>query len=356
MALAGQLSDFNLAEIMQLLASQQKSGFLNLETRREMVFVFDKGMLISTRDRRSRSQDPLEIYLKAYGYFTDEEWNHIEYVQEHSSLDLTEILISEGMLGEQELTDALRGLAQEMTVLGMQLKRGRYNFNPTQDTPPGVKWKLRLDVQGLLMEAARRLDEESQLREFFPNQGITFSQGQKVPPPEMLGETGTRIMELALAGMSLGRIIRQGRCESFVVRDMLKNWCGEGYLKKIEADAADDGEDDTRRQDRRRWSRLALRSAPLTLLVILMLTGLGWLRWTALPPADVNLGHALREQQLQDEVVQAALLYRYAHGTWPGDLQTMVEEGELPASTKATIEALGWAYKPDPDRKRFSLG
>ncbi|MDX2474806.1 MAG: DUF4388 domain-containing protein, partial [Candidatus Krumholzibacteria bacterium] len=34
MALEGQLSDFNLAEILQLLSSQQKSGFLNLETKR----------------------------------------------------------------------------------------------------------------------------------------------------------------------------------------------------------------------------------------------------------------------------------------------------------------------------------
>ncbi len=356
MALAGQLSDFNLAEILQLLASQQKTGFLNLEARREMVFIFDKGVLISTRDRRSRSQDPLEAYLKAYGFFTAEEWNHIEYVQSHSSLDLTEILISEGLMGETELTSALRGLAQEMTVAGMRFRRGRYSFNPTQDTPPGVKWKLRLDVQGLLMEAARRLDEEPQLREYFPAQGITFAQGQKVLPPEELGETGTRIMELALAGMSLGRIIRQGRTESFVVRDLLKNWCSEGYLKKVESDSTDDGEDDSGHQDRRRWSRLSLRSAPLTILAIVLLAGLGWLRWTALPAADANLGHALREKQLQDEVVQAARLYRYAHGVWPADLQTMVEEGELTTATKTTIDALGWKYKLDQTRKRFNLG
>jgi hypothetical protein len=65
MALEGQLSDFNLAEILQLLASQQKSGFLNLETKRNMVFIFDKGVLVSTRDRRSRSRDPLESFRRA---------------------------------------------------------------------------------------------------------------------------------------------------------------------------------------------------------------------------------------------------------------------------------------------------
>ena len=58
MALKGQLHDFNLAEILQLIASQQKSGFLVLEGHREMVFIFDKGVLISTRDRRSEAPDP----------------------------------------------------------------------------------------------------------------------------------------------------------------------------------------------------------------------------------------------------------------------------------------------------------
>ncbi len=98
MALEGQLSDFNLAEILQLLASQQKSGFLNLETNRNMVFIFDKGVLISTRDRRSRSRDPLESFLRAYGFLNEQQWKHIEYVGKNSSLDLTEILISEGIM------------------------------------------------------------------------------------------------------------------------------------------------------------------------------------------------------------------------------------------------------------------
>jgi hypothetical protein len=131
MALEGQLSDFNLAEILQLLASQQKSGFLNLETNRNMVFIFDKGVLISTRDRRSRSRDPLESFLRAYGFFDEKQWKHIEYIGQNSSLDLTEILVSESLMTEQELDKALRSLAQEMTHAGMKLRRGRYYFSPT---------------------------------------------------------------------------------------------------------------------------------------------------------------------------------------------------------------------------------
>lgn len=356
MALEGQLSDFNLAEILQLLASQQKSGFLNLEGKREMVFVFDKGLLISTRDRRSRSDDPFEAYLKAYGFFTSEEWDHIEYVKANSSLDLTEILISEGLMNEKELNRSLQGLAQEMTQMGMRMRHGRYNFNPTQDTPPGVKWKLRLDVQGLLMESARRMDEETQLRDFFSGPNVTFAQGSKVFPPDNLGETGTRIMEMALAGVPLGRIIRQGRSESFVVRDLLKNWCSDGVLKVVESEAEDETEGRGDGKDRRNWTKNSLRSAPLTMLVVLLLAGLGWMRWTALPPGDATLGHDLRTRQVRDEVVEAARLYRFAHDSWPATLQTMVDEGELTPAVLGTIEAMGWSYQVDSSGRSFTLG
>jgi len=103
MALKGQLSDFNLAEILQLIAGQQKSGFLILEAQSEMVFVFDKGVLISTRDRRSESPDPLEAFLRTYGFFDNAQWKHIDFIRINSSLDLTNILISEQLMTEAEL-------------------------------------------------------------------------------------------------------------------------------------------------------------------------------------------------------------------------------------------------------------
>lgn len=356
MALEGQLSDFNLAEILQLLASQQKSGFLNLEAQREMVFIFDKGLLISTRDRRSRSKDPLEAYLQAYGFFSEAEWQHIDYVRDNSSLDLTEILVSEGLLKEAELNRVLQGVAQEMTHAGMKLRRGRYHFSPTKDTPPGVKWKIHFDVQGLLMEAARRLDEEPQLKKFLPLQGITFAQGAKVLPPEDLGETGKRIMELALAGLPLGRILRQGRAESFVVRDLLKSWCEAGILRKVEPrDAHDDGQGGGAKPHRN-WLKLGLRSTPLTLLAVMVLSAGIWLRWTAVPRPDPTFGHDLRTAQIRYEVIEAARLFRYQQGQWPASLDELVRSGQISGRTLDTVTALGWTYALVGKHDRFTLG
>jgi len=356
MALEGQLSDFNLAEILQLIASQQKSGFLTLEAQREMVFIFDKGEVISTRDRRSRTRDPLESFLKAYGFFSESQWKHIDYVKKNSSLDLTEILVSENLLTEARLESTLRSLAQDMTHQGMKLHRGRYHFTPTQRTPPGVRGSIRLPVQSLLMEAARRLDEEPGLKAALPSQSLTFSQGEKTLPQEALSEVSGRIMKLALAGLPLGRIIRQGQVESFVVRDLLKTWLEEGFLT-VEQHAADDGD---ARGDKRALRGInlnpGLRRAPLVLLVFLLLCGAGWYRWVEEPAMDPGQGPQLRETQLRAEVVAAARLYFYQEGQWPENLASMVRGGHMAPATLATVESLGWNYELDKKQNRFALG
>lgn len=354
MALEGQLSDFNLAEILQLLASQQKTGFLNIETNRNLVFIFDKGMLISTRDRRSRERDPLESYLRAYGWFSDAQWKHIEYIGQNSSLDLTEILISEGLMDEAELDRALRGLAQEMTHAGMKLRRGRYYFSPCKDTPPGVKHRYQIDVQSLLMEAARRLDEEPLLKEELPSQSITFTAGRKSLPPESMSPTARRILELALSGQTLGRIIRQGKAESFVVRDLLKNWCQEGVLvKHLPVEEEDEDGEGGRGLALPRTP--GLRSKPLTVIGAALVGALLLARHTALPAPAGDPGRELRLSQLRHEVVTAAQLYRYQQGQWPQDLQALVRAGQLGPSVLETVEGLGWRYTLDRAGDSFSL-
>lgn len=354
MALEGQLSDFNLAEILQLLASQQKTGFLNIETNRNLVFIFDKGVLISTRDRRSRERDPLESYLRAYGWFSEQQWKHIEYVGQNSSLDLTEILVSESLMDEAELDRVLRGLAQEMTHAGMKLRRGRYYFSPCKDTPPGVKHRYHVDVQGLLMEAARRLDEEPLLKEVLPSQSITFTAGRKVVPPEALSPTAQRVMELALSGLTLGRIIRQGKAESFVVRDLLKTWCQEDILvKHLPAEEEDD--DEQGGHGLALPAAPGLRSVPLTIVGAVAVGVLMAARFTMFPVATDDPGRGLRLAQLRHEVVTAAQLYRYQQGQWPQDLQALVRAGQLGPSVLGTVESLGWQYSLDTARDSFSL-
>ncbi len=355
MALEGRLSDFNLAEILQLISSQQKSGYLKLDATRKMVFIFDRGKLVSTRDRRSNTRDPLESYLKAYGFFNDKQWKHVEFVSQNSTLDLTEILVSENLLTQAKLMAVLQSLAQEMTTSGMRLRRGSYHFEPTKGCPKGIQSRFNIDIQGLLMEAARRLDEESQLRELLPHPNICFIQGEKVISQDALGETGQHIMSLTLAGLPLGRIIRQGRAESFVVRNLLKMWCQEGFIQIDDLAQTST----THHQELARRFKFdlgfGLKRAPVFIVTVMLVMGLGWLRWTAPAAHDTLASETLRINQLRSEVRAAATLYRYRQGEWPQDLELLVNEGRLAPETLEVISVLGFKYELNSKNDSFSL-
>jgi hypothetical protein len=69
----GNLSEFRLAEILQLVAVQQKTGLLRLTRGQQLVtFYFDHGLLVSSRDRRHAAYDPLLEYLTRVGYIQTE--------------------------------------------------------------------------------------------------------------------------------------------------------------------------------------------------------------------------------------------------------------------------------------------
>lgn len=357
MALEGQLSDFNLAEILQLIASQGKSGFLRLEAHRDMVFIFAKGELISTRDRRDDTRDPFESFLRAYGFFTEAQWKHVEFIRKNSSLDLTEILVSETLMEEEDLVQALKSLAQEMTYMGMKLRRGHYHFNATKESPPGVRGRYKLDVQGLLMESARRMDEETRLAEALPSQALTFGPGEKSIPAEALSPTGRHIMKLALAGVPLGRIIRQGKAESFVARDLIKNWVTEGFLEILQGGQDPDNAAKSKSSGRKISFQHNLRSLPLTLLLVLLVGSVGVLRWSApITPTGQQPEEVLRLAQLEAEVQDALQLHRHHEGQWPASLDELVRLGLLSPHTQATVDGLGWKYTLNQDKDRFSFG
>ena len=211
--LQGRLADFTLEEILQLIALQQKTGLLTVDASYPMFLGFEGGMLVAYRDRRRSGGDPLEGFLKRYGFFPTETWEHIDFVAHHGKLDVTEILVNEGLLTAEELERVQQEAAQEDVFHGMQLTDGRYHFVPGRDSIAGLRGRVRLKVDGLLMEAVRRIDEIAQLRERFPSPQTRVRRTDK--EPESLQQTDGQRRILAVMG--------QGASEGFSsVQDLVR--------------------------------------------------------------------------------------------------------------------------------------
>ena len=327
MALEGRLSEFTLEEILQLIALQQKTGVLTVEASYPMVLYFESGELISYRDRRGSTPDPLKIYLRSYGFLSSENWEHLDFIQENSSLDLGEILVNEGHFSSEELLRIQHDVIQEHVFRGMLLRDGRYHFSSERDALQGLKSKIRVKVEGLLMEAARRIDEIAALEELFFDESIRIKRTSTPVEDLPLGERMIHLLEVLGTENTLGHVVSQGRMSYFDVLQTLDMLREENLLRILDSpvETAEITEDTT--QDQR--SPMVTTAALAVVILSLLAVAASWY-WKPLqsyaqkPTASLEQAQQFYADQETARVTAALELYHGANGHYPKDLKSLL--------------------------------
>lgn len=337
--LQGRLADFTLEEILQLIALQQKTGLLSVHASYPMFLAFEMGMLVAYRDRRRSGGDPLEGFLKRYGFFPADTWEHIDFVAHNSSLDLTEILGNEGLLSVEELEKIQQEAAQEDVYYGMQLKDGRYNFVPGRDAIAGLKGRVRMKVDGLLMEAVRRIDEIEQIRERFPNEDTRLRRTEHEPESLQMSDAQRRVLNLLGEATTVGSIVSQARMSEFDALQTLDELRASNLLVALIEEPsrreADDDDDDLPLEELGVSTAALAGGAAFALLVVgLLLVVQPWSFYRNRSDAGTTRGEE-RLEALEAQRLQAALqLARDENGRYPKSLAHLkgspwLEEDEL---------------------------
>jgi len=235
MALEGNVRDFGLSEILQLIALQKKTGMLSITGEQTMVIYFREGQVISTRDRRRMNDDPLKVYLLAYGFLSGEEMNRVQQIQLESSLDLTDILISERKFSDDELRIIFAEQIQETIQQILTWPKSQYKFMIGSQVLQGVKSFGSLKVEGLLMESMRRIDEFCELERMFTTEETIV---KRLPKPKdqrlELDELEENIYEMLERQMSIAKLIGRARMARFCTYEVLKSLLEKGLLQIVE--------------------------------------------------------------------------------------------------------------------------
>jgi hypothetical protein len=187
MALQGNLRDFSVTEILQLLGSQKKTGCLKLDwnTERSQIHVFD-GRIIGTRSPGMKSDDPLLQFLIKVHRLSDEQRRGLLSIHKESGRDLEDLLVNGRYLDAEELKLFLeRQILNDLTRV-VRWESGSYRFEPkeTWPSPPLV----RLSMEGALIEAARRDDEQKRFVSKFRNPYDLLGVRDLPDPDEPLAE------------------------------------------------------------------------------------------------------------------------------------------------------------------------
>lgn len=169
MALEGNISEFSLPEILQLIASQRKSGVLSLEHEGdEAALDFDEGSITGGYYRHRGKQKHLSEYLFQSNLVSADRLAEADDVCGKTKAPVEEYLIEMGYLSKEDFEEAIRFKIQEILDEVFTWLDGHYVFDVKIKLYPRTKYPVLLSTDGFLLEGMRRLDEWLRIRKIVP--------------------------------------------------------------------------------------------------------------------------------------------------------------------------------------------
>ena len=173
MALRGNIGDLGIADIFQLIGSQNKTGSLSANHRDEKVLLyFNAGQLVRSQTSRRQRQDLLGAMLCRAEIITPKQLEAALVVQQEKRRRLGDALVELRCLTATDL-DAFTRLQSRETVYRLFLwQAGTYEFSPLSQPPEAGHPPIR--AEALLMDGLRQADEWAQLRTALNSYATTF--------------------------------------------------------------------------------------------------------------------------------------------------------------------------------------
>ncbi len=357
MALQGNLDDFSLPEILQLIAVQQKSGVLKLTAGDDVAVVFfEAGKIVSTRDRRRNARDPLKPFLVRTGHLTEAQLKQIETIEAESRRELTDVLLSGNYMTSEGLTQALEHQIQDTLHQLLTWKSGSYHFSGDSRTVPKFAVNVRLNTEGLLMESMRRIDEFVRYRETLSSPAMVLRPKPLATPPKEMSAQERRILPLVDGLRPLRDLVAQSKLVEFEAYEALHHLLDLGVIE-VSLGAAPAKVTPIVPEPRAVPVR---RGSSSFLVAVVAIAAVAAAAAIALWVTPALLSSAARaaappivpvpsEIALVDEAARVSLAletYRRVRGEYPPDLETLGLEGFLPAPMARAAARL-YQYQSD---------
>jgi hypothetical protein len=232
MALEGSLTDFGLADILQLIYFQRKTGILKLEGKMDKVsLMFIEGNIGGAESKRRNEDNRLGKILLKKGYLKEAELEAALQEQRKTGARLGSILLQKGLAEEEVIKDVLQGQITEMIIQLFGWKQGSYEFT-AQGVAHDKDFPFSLDTQHLLMEGLRIVDEWSVIQGRIT---LDLLFRKKIDSPEGLTEEEKEIFNYVDGENDVSTIIDLSGQDNFEVSKTLLSLIEKGFIKTAEA-------------------------------------------------------------------------------------------------------------------------
>jgi hypothetical protein len=368
-ALKGTLKDFGIAEILQLIGQQAKSGVLHLESRDDIIHIaMADGSVVRAESAGRKAREKLGMLLVRAELISQLQLDAALDLQKRTLRRLGDILIELQYVTVEQLREMTALQTTETVYKLFHWKSGTYAFEPGDvEWDPETVTPIR--AESVLMEGFRQVDEWPLVRKRISSREMTFER-LRTPEPERvrkgsveqdvdaafdalaaggrqpeeeadpsdlaLGRVERRVFELALPDRTVERIVDLSRFGEFETCKALQNLVNLGYLRAVPPARSRAGTVGAYARDLQHRTRTWLVRGATTGAIALALAGLAlWVDQRGLALGEPGGGGALRDNvaprylaRYQLARLRGALdVYRVERGQYPERLEELLEAG-----------------------------
>ena len=230
MSLSGDLSTMPLPDLLQWMASAEKTGILKVERKKLARWIqFDRGRVVGCS-----SDDPpqrLGQFLLSRELITPDQLREALEVQETTGKHLGMTLVEMGFLSSDSLAQHLEAKAEETIYSIFDWNDGVFRFDP-EEHPNKDVFTVNLQVQDILLRGMKRFDDMQRVRQVFDDSSLILRYTSLPPGPEIFQNKMARTMYSAIDGdRSIAEILLHVHGAEYLVYKFLFELHRNGYVE-----------------------------------------------------------------------------------------------------------------------------
>ncbi|HEX9737123.1 MAG TPA: DUF4388 domain-containing protein [Thermoanaerobaculia bacterium] len=230
MGISGNLKTMALAELLQWLSQGRKTGTLVIDGKKiKKRIFFEDGVIVSSAS--TDRKEYLGAFLTSHGFITEEQANAAVARQKEEKKLLGQILVGMGSITEEQLQEVLQLKAEESIYDVFTWDAGEFVFLD-DELPAETFIRMHLDVQWIVLEGSRRMDEWLRIREWVPSPLavpvlVADFEGLEID------EVDKRILEWIDDDRTVEEISQGSQTSLFMIAKILAQYVEQGVIKVV---------------------------------------------------------------------------------------------------------------------------
>ena len=169
----GNLASFRIIELMQMLGLQRQTGRLVISREgNDAEIYFRDGAVVFATSYSNGERNPIETLLRKSCRIDEHSLRHVLRILEMTGDPIDRILAQEKLFDVTSFTECLRRHTESAVYKAMAWRDGDFFFE--KGNPPVFANPVKIKVDDLLLEGARRADEWTLIQQKIPNFYLIF--------------------------------------------------------------------------------------------------------------------------------------------------------------------------------------